>query len=88
MTRPKVRLITVLIVIGGVWGAVLPRLAETETVRARSRWLQEHQIDPAAMYYTELPLMERVLKKGGTRGDSRRGFVPEGTAGGAEAARK
>ncbi len=53
----------VLIVIGCIWGILLPRIADTETVRARTRWLQRHEIDPAAMYYTELPLMDRVLRK-------------------------
>ncbi len=63
MSRSIRRLLVVLIVIGCVWGIVLPRAAETETVRARTRWLQQHQIDPAAMYYTELPLMDRVLRE-------------------------
>ena len=44
-----------------VWGVVLPRLATTQIVRERTRWLEQHQIDPAAMYYTELPLMDRIL---------------------------
>ncbi|OYP35499.1 hypothetical protein [Rhodopirellula sp. MGV] len=44
-----------------VWGVVLPRLAKTNTVRERNAWLKEKQIDPAAMFYTELPLMDRVL---------------------------
>jgi hypothetical protein len=57
------RLLVVLIVIGCIWGIVLPRAADTDTVRARTRWLREHDIDPAAMYYTELPLMERVLRE-------------------------
>ena len=57
------RLLIVVLIIGGLWGVVLPYAAETETVRARSRWLEEKQIDPAAMYYTDLPLMERILRK-------------------------
>jgi len=63
MMRPLGRLLVVLIVIGCVWGIVLPRIADTEAVQARTRWLQRHEIDPAAMYYTELPLMERVLRE-------------------------
>lgn len=44
--------------IGGVWGVALPRLAETQTVRERNAFLEEHRIDPAAMFYTELECLE------------------------------
>lgn len=62
--RQAVRLLIVVVLVAGVWGVLLPRLADTPQVRARTRWLEEHQIDPAAMYYTELPMMERVLQRG------------------------
>lgn len=46
-----------------IWGGVLPRIAKTDTVQSRNRWLEEHKIDPAAMYYTDLPMMDDVLRK-------------------------
>ncbi|PQO28297.1 hypothetical protein [Blastopirellula marina] len=41
-----------------VWGVVLPKLADTEMVRAREAFLREHRINPAAMFYTELECLE------------------------------
>ncbi|PAY17414.1 hypothetical protein CKO51_21805 [Rhodopirellula sp. SM50] len=61
MSHRRVRLMAVILVMLVIWGVVLPRLATTRTVRERTQWLEHHQIDPAAMYYTELPLMDRIL---------------------------
>ncbi|MDV6029990.1 MAG: hypothetical protein F9B45_07755 [Phycisphaera sp. RhM] len=61
MSHRRVRFIAVILGILVIWGVVLPRLATTRTVRERTQWLEQHQIDPAAMYYTELPLMDRIL---------------------------
>ena len=61
MSHRRVRFVAVILTVLVVWGVVLPRLATTRTVRERTRWLEQHQIDPAAMYYTELPLMDRIL---------------------------
>ncbi|MCS7468360.1 hypothetical protein NZK35_17040 [Stieleria sp. ICT_E10.1] len=63
MSHRRVRFMAVILGVLVVWGLVLPRLAATRTVRERTRWLEQHQIDPAAMYYTELPLMDRILAK-------------------------
>lgn len=52
---------TVVALIIVIWGVVLPRLATTPTVRNRNLWLEERGIDPAAMYYTDLPMIDRVL---------------------------
>ncbi|WP_372896282.1 hypothetical protein [Stieleria sp.] len=61
MSLRRVRFLAVILAVLVVWGVVLPRLATTRTVRERTQWLEQHQIDPAAMYYTELPLMDRIL---------------------------
>ena len=61
MSHRRVRFMAVILGILVVWGVVLPRLATTQIVRERTQWLEQHQIDPAAMYYTELPLMDRIL---------------------------
>ncbi|QDV44787.1 hypothetical protein Enr13x_46580 [Stieleria neptunia] len=63
MSHRHLRLMAVILGMLVVWGVVLPRLATTRTVRERTLWLEQHQIDPAAMYYTELPLMDRILAK-------------------------
>jgi hypothetical protein len=46
-----------------LWGWVLPMLGETDAVQQRNRWLEAKGIDPAAMYYTDLPLMEELLQR-------------------------
>ena len=63
MTKRYVTFIAAMLAIVVVWGAVLPYLATTRTVRQRTNWLEENQIDPAAMYYTELPMMDDVLRR-------------------------
>ncbi|MEM0925813.1 MAG: hypothetical protein AAGJ83_07230 [Planctomycetota bacterium] len=40
-----------------VWGILLPGLSRTSTIRQRQLWLEDNGIDPAAMFYTELPRM-------------------------------
>ena len=59
--RGIVRLALCAIVIGLVWCVVLPRLARHPSMREYSGWLDERGIDPSAMYYTELELMEPIL---------------------------
>jgi len=41
-----------------LWGIVFPRLAETESVRRRTRLLERSGVDPAAFFYTDLPLLD------------------------------
>ncbi|WP_182865090.1 hypothetical protein [Stieleria mannarensis] len=63
MKRRKAAFLTVILAVTAIWGVLLPRLATTETVRSRTQWLEQQRIDPAAMYYTELPMMDRILAK-------------------------
>jgi hypothetical protein len=49
---------TLLIVV--VWTVVLPRLAQLPVVDRRLRFLDEHNIDPAALFYTDLECMTDV----------------------------
>lgn len=46
------------LVIAGIWGVVLPALAQTEIVREREAFLEANRIDPAAMFYTELECLD------------------------------
>ncbi|KAA5546031.1 hypothetical protein FYK55_03755 [Roseiconus nitratireducens] len=50
---------TIVLAMMFVWGILLPQLSATQRVRDRQQWLDEHQIDPAAMFYTDLPMMDR-----------------------------
>ncbi|TWT82905.1 hypothetical protein CA13_43680 [Planctomycetes bacterium CA13] len=44
-----------------MWLVVLPGLSKRPAMRERLDWLDERGIDPSAMYYTELPVMEEIL---------------------------
>jgi hypothetical protein len=52
-----------LLAIGLVWFLLLPWLANRPSVAARLRWLDEHQVDPSAMYYTEVEALKPVLRR-------------------------
>lgn len=45
------------------WLIVLPRYAQQPAMREHLRWLDEQRIDPSAMYYTELEVMESILAR-------------------------
>lgn len=46
-----------------IWLIGLPWLANRALVRNRIDWLAEEQIDPTAMFYTELESMDSILRK-------------------------
>ena len=62
-------LVLVVVLLSGfvLWGVVLPRMAEWESVRNRADRFSKAGIDPAAIYYSDHPSMneieERVYKK-------------------------
>jgi len=49
-----------LLVIVVVWMTVLPRIADQESVQRHIEFLEQQQIDPSAMFYTELAPMAQV----------------------------
>lgn len=51
------RLLTLAVVVVLVWGVLLPSLSRSETIRNRNRWLDANGVDPAAMFYTDLPCL-------------------------------
>lgn len=61
LRRGRIGLIAVWTVIGVVWCMALPGIAERPAVARRLRELDEQGIDASAMFYSELPAMERVL---------------------------
>lgn len=47
--------------VGIVWGVLLPAISQWPAQKRYEQWLDEHRIDPSAMFYTEVdPLMERL----------------------------
>ncbi len=44
-----------------VWLGILPRVAQRPDVRDRRQHLDDRQIDPSAMFYTELAGIGRLL---------------------------
>ncbi|MEZ6091159.1 MAG: hypothetical protein R3C05_24675 [Pirellulaceae bacterium] len=61
--RGALRLITACGFVAFTWLIALPWVAARRSMDARLRWLQEKQIDPSAMYYTELDAMQPILKR-------------------------
>ena len=52
---------------GFVWLVLLPACARQEAISQRLKWLDQQGIDPSAMYYTELEVMEDILQRHRTR---------------------
>ncbi|WP_237607266.1 hypothetical protein [Roseimaritima sediminicola] len=46
-----------------VWLVVLPYRARQPAMREHLQWLDDKGIDPSAMYYTELEVMEEILQR-------------------------
>ncbi len=58
MPRRWLSLIFIGSVIAVIWLGWLPSLAKSQTIREREAFLEDKRIDPAAMFYTELPCLE------------------------------
>ena len=46
-----------------MWLAVLPWIASRPATAAYLDWLEKERIDPSAMYYTDLEMMEPILTR-------------------------
>ena len=55
------------IAIGFVWCGILPRVANQPQMQQRLEFLDEQGIDASAMFYTELDVMEGILRDSGVR---------------------
>jgi hypothetical protein len=51
-----------------LWLLVLPWLARRPVVADHIQWLDDHDVDASAMYYTELEVLKPVLDRLNTRG--------------------
>jgi hypothetical protein len=57
------RLAISIIVIALTWMVVFPWIAAQPPMRSHLDWLDDRGIDPSAMYYTELEVMEEILQR-------------------------
>ena len=46
-----------------VWGWGLPAISRLPPQRHYESWLDDHRIDPSAMFYTEVEMFEPILKR-------------------------
>lgn len=60
-----------------VWLVGLPWWAQRDTMRERIEWLHARQVDPSAMYYTELEAMKPILRELNRR-QAGHGYEPTG----------
>ncbi|MEO1982087.1 MAG: hypothetical protein ABGZ24_16330 [Fuerstiella sp.] len=50
-------------VIAIVWCVMLPWVARRPAMEEHLNWLDDRGIDPSAMYYTELEMMDPILQR-------------------------
>lgn len=58
-----IRLALATSLIAVIWLQVLPWIAEQPEMAAHLEHLDEHGVDPSAMFYTELEAMEPILRR-------------------------
>ncbi len=52
-----------LLLLGTLWLYLLPRIARLPAVNAHRQWLDQREINPSAMYYTDLKVMKSILSR-------------------------
>jgi hypothetical protein len=63
-----IRLVMWVVPVAILWLLVLPWLARRPVVADHIQWLDEHDVDASAMYYTELEVLKPVLDRLNVRG--------------------
>ena len=61
LQAPWFSLVVTAALLACIWLIVLPTVAQRPWMRQRIDWLEEEGIDPNAMYYTDLEVMEALL---------------------------
>ena len=61
--RGVIQLAIAIVVISVVWLVLLPQLSSRPETAAYLRQLDQQGIDPSAMYYTELEMMDELLSR-------------------------
>lgn len=59
----RCRLILASVAIGCIWMILLPWLASQPKMARQLQWLSDRKIDPSAMYYTELEVLDPILDR-------------------------
>lgn len=62
------RLAAACVIASVCWLILLPALSKYPPMSARLQWLEEQQVDPSAMYYTEVEALKPVLQQLNERG--------------------
>lgn len=57
------RLLATVGLLSAIWLVLLPWLSARQPVAAQLQLLDEHGVNPSAMYYTELEMMQPVLAR-------------------------
>lgn len=63
MAAGLLKLTAALAMLAAVWLVALPWAAARPRMAAHLEWLDEEKIDPSAMYYTELEMMQPIFTK-------------------------
>ncbi|NOY42667.1 MAG: hypothetical protein GXP26_12635 [Planctomycetes bacterium] len=53
--RPALTLLAATLIIAGMWGVVLPRIADLPTMQQKIQHLERKGIDPNAFFYSDHP---------------------------------
>jgi len=61
--RPVLALAISVIALSAVWLVWLPAQANRPAMNRHLQWLDDQGIDPSAMYYTELDVMQEILAR-------------------------
>ena len=63
MLSKNLKFALAVVTIAIVWLVVLPWTARQPAMRSHLQWLDSQGIDPSAMYYTELEVMDEILQR-------------------------
>lgn len=63
IANSKLQFVLVILAVAVVWLLVLPWAARRPAMKSHLQWLDSRGIDPSAMYYTELEVMDQILKR-------------------------
>lgn len=63
MRLRRIKLAAALAALATVWLLLLPYASRTPAMQERIQWLETQGVDPSAMYYTELDMMQPLLER-------------------------
>lgn len=63
MAMRLMKLAVALAAVAAVWLVLLPQTAQRPAMQSHIQWLDDQGVDPSAMYYTELEMMQPLLER-------------------------